>query len=298
MVKLNAGNIAKIVDTAATLSPESSFSNYKIYLKKDTPVEPYVGDSQNLAYLLSLIHCGRELRLSHRDIWCTGSIEQSMRLKQVDMSGFEIKLKAFLSPKNRDKLFIVPAANIQAFKHNCHEEQCKIIALNEFQQMKILKEKPSHKYILAIHATELERLVNSLFQRQSAFQTNSKKTACVLLGIVWVFILMWCFQYLTTSEPLVSPETKRICFYDFPTDCIEQFYHSSKTTPLFENLFLAQTNETNKQCRCYSLSTSASLATINQSLSHYLQVNAPNKYEAIPIDNTQLNVYFNSGFIH
>ena len=34
--KLNAGNIAEIVDTAAKLSPESSFSNYKIYFKKNT----------------------------------------------------------------------------------------------------------------------------------------------------------------------------------------------------------------------------------------------------------------------
>ncbi|MBF0452424.1 MAG: hypothetical protein HQK75_17105 [Candidatus Magnetomorum sp.] len=298
--KLNTGNIAEILDTAVTLSPGASSSGLKIYFKKDTPVETYVGDSQNLAYLLALIHCGRELKLNnHRDIWCTGSIEQSMRLKQVDMSGFEIKLKAFLSPKNLDKLFIVPAANIQAFKNMCHKQKARILLLKELKQPQTLQENLSQKKILAVHATELEQLVNWLFHYPPSNKGfHYLKIIWGILGIALLYLFFGSYHYLTKPDQITSVETRQICFYDFPIDCVNKFYDSAVSMLLFENLLPIQKNEFGKQCRCYSLTSTESLAEINKNLYQYLEVNPPNTYYTIYNDNKQLNVYFDSGFDH
>jgi len=215
--KLNISNIAEIMETAAILAPESSSSNFFIYLKKDKPIEVYAGDSQNLAYLLAIINCSRSLKIDNninKDIWCTGSVEKTLCLKQVDMSGFEIKLKAFLSPKNNDKLFIVPAANIQEYRHLCSKENVQIKLLKEIAETESIQDYFFQKTILAVHASELELLVDWLFVPNELSVPNvsnkPKKNKLFWTLSFILLLLFFCFIgqfYIGEHKENIKPDT-------------------------------------------------------------------------------------------
>ncbi|KPA10217.1 hypothetical protein MHK_009577 [Candidatus Magnetomorum sp. HK-1] len=288
--KLNTGNIAEIMDSAATLSPDSLSSPLNIYLKKDKPIEVHAGDSQNLAYLLTLINCSRKIKCNNKNIWCTGSIEQSMRLKQVDMSGFEIKLKAFLSPKNNDKLFIVPAANIQAYKHLCHEKDVQIILLHEIDNL--INKSIDQKTIIAVHAAELQTLVDWLFLKKD---TNSKLKYKLLYWGLFCFILIMILlsdkDDKTSKNDLINNEVKIICFYNFPDSYKNKIYSSLKKIKTIDKI-----TSTNKKKDCYSFTSSVSLSDINQELQQQFKISSPNSYDSKLEDKEQLNIYFDAGF--
>jgi len=283
--KLNIGNIAEIMDTVSRLSPLSSSSPLHIYFTKDKPIEVYAGDSQNLAYLLALVHCSRKIKCQNKDIWCTGSIEQSLRLKQVDMTGFEIKLKAFLSPKNNDKLFIVPAANIQVFKYLCSEADVQIILLGEKKLNR--HELITQKTIIAVHATELNLLIDWLF-----YDMNSKK---LKINVVRWAICLFCLfifwgVYLYTSQPTVNQ--KMICFYNFPDSYHQQFYPALKKIPTVRKI----TKQPHLNKQCYSFLCTHSLSEMNNILSQQINIKQPNTYKSITKNNNQLEIYFDAGF--
>jgi formylglycine-generating enzyme required for sulfatase activity len=157
------------VQTAASILAKESFDTGKgIYEIKDRTDEVYRGDSQDLAYLLVLISRSRQIGAELKnDIWCTGSIDISDGkkpfLNAVKPVEFEIKLKAFLSENNTDKLFIVPAPNIQpAHEEQIRKENVSLLSLNQFRNLKNVSEK---KNILKVHGNELGLLVSVLFQK-------------------------------------------------------------------------------------------------------------------------------------
>lgn len=112
----NTSDIEEIRETALQLAPTHETLRRFIYEIKDRVEQPYQGASLDLAYLLALIHCSLPSNFpeSSQDIWCTGRIshhENRPILKSVDQEMFDIKLKAFLTAENPDRVFIVPEAN-------------------------------------------------------------------------------------------------------------------------------------------------------------------------------------------
>lgn len=187
------------VQTAASILAKESFDTGKgIYEIKDRPDEVYRGDSQDLAYLLTLISRSGQIRAELKnDIWCTGSIDISDGkkpfLNAVKPVEFEIKLRAFLSENNRDTLFIVPAPNIQPV----HEEQIRkqnvsLLSLTQFPKLKNVSEK---KNILKVHGNELELLVNVIFQKLPTRRLNRKQLKRIALIFSVVLILTISFRF-------------------------------------------------------------------------------------------------------
>ncbi len=163
--------ISELQLAASILAPESYDRGKAIYERKDRPDERYQGDSQNLAYLLALISRSETLAYDglQGDIWCTGTVTildgKHPFLEAVDLSGFEIKLQAFLSQDNKDPLFIIPAAVI----HPSHEtllkeseKQVTVISLNQLQRLPA-QDIFRGKTILKVHGNELKELVDVLF---------------------------------------------------------------------------------------------------------------------------------------
>jgi len=288
--KLNTGNIGEIMDTATRLSPASTSSVLQIFLKKDRPIEVHAGDSQNLAYLLAIINCSKKLKILNKNIWCTGSIEKSMQLKQVEMTGFEIKLKAFLSPKNNDKLFIVPAANIQAYKHLCHEGDVKVILLRNIDSRQELFTK---KTVIAVHASDLQLLVDWLFLENDTKKSQriNVKNLCVFALII---VTLLSAKYYFAQKKEFITESKIICFYDFPDTYSKSFYPVLKRISNIKKVNQGKSN--NKQNCCYSLIGSVSLNEIEEALQTQLNINKPYSFYSKYQDKEHLNIYFDAGF--
>jgi len=155
----------------------------EVYERKDLPDKKYAGESMHLAYLLALIHRTRTLRHDwDSDIWCTGSIvlpdAKHPVLQEVAHPEFEIKLEAFLSDDNPDRLFIAPEPNIRPHLEHCHAEKALIAGLESFRNFTFW-ENGSPKTILAVHSHELADLINIVFEHGpnpykglDAFQTQ------------------------------------------------------------------------------------------------------------------------------
>ncbi len=165
----DSSELGHVSEAASILVRESVDSNCYICEKKDDPSEDYRGDSLDLAYLLATISCSRTLtlRLSNRDIWCTGCIEiagATPLLQRVFSEPFRVKLEAFLSNDNLDPLFIVPDVNIdQKLRFDLHLDR------REDVRVASLKDLPIHdfsrqKIILRVCRNELPVLVDALFK--------------------------------------------------------------------------------------------------------------------------------------
>jgi len=174
-----ATRLTEIYDALKILVPESSgrLLEISVYEKKDDPNTEYIGDSQDLAYLLACINFFREIALkTSGDIWCTGSIDPPHYLNEVTVSAFDVKLNAFLSEENNDNLFIVPIANI--LKGNKKDEilseykNVEFISIEQFQVAEYT-ESFKKKTILVVHGNELESLVKKIFVKSS-----DKKKPC------------------------------------------------------------------------------------------------------------------------
>lgn len=196
-------NIGKIFQVLERLIPEqaSEKSEKYIYEIKDDSNAAYVGDSQDLAYLLALINRFRDLSLRiNSDIWCTGSIDiignNSPFLATVLEAVFDAKLEGFLSEKNNDNLFIVPAANIRP-KHQIwlSEKKVEVLSLNKF------KFSGHKKSVLTVQGGELALLLEKLFNPPPLpIKQTFITTSWVTLSI---FLLCWLqffdFFYLDTK---------------------------------------------------------------------------------------------------
>jgi hypothetical protein len=167
-------NATLVKAAAKILAKESSTSKLSIYEKKDDNNTDYIGNSQNLAFLLSLIHKSRPIKLKiNSDIWCTGSIEMHGKdpfLGRVSKS-FHLKLEAFLTD-NKDYLFVVPEVNLEtpeALKllHDYNIKDANIITVNDLDK---LRNNINQKTIVKVGAYELNELVRSLFRKPFSFK--------------------------------------------------------------------------------------------------------------------------------
>ncbi len=164
--------IAEIHAAALKFAPGLSHAGKVIYETKDSPSEVYQGDSLDLAYFLAMIHCSRQADLPYKgncDIWCTGSIDIKGDglpfLKTVDFGSFSIKLDAFLSEENHDRLFIIPAGNVEQ-KHKIlfAKKDIQVLMLNHIREQSLcFQDIFRKKTILVIHGNEIESLVNLIF---------------------------------------------------------------------------------------------------------------------------------------
>ena len=104
---------------------------------------------------------------SRGDAWCTGRIdikgENRPFLKTVDVTGFSIKLNAFLTDNQTDYLFFVPAANVlPSHEVLFQEHSVQVLSLVQFQQQ-LRHLELGRKTIIKILGDELELLVACLF---------------------------------------------------------------------------------------------------------------------------------------
>jgi len=172
---LNTINLSEVMEAATLLAKESGRAGKQIYRKKDVKDAKYVGDSQDLAYLLAMISSSRPLKLRglHRDIWCTGTITLSEGIrpmvKPVDPTGFDLKLTGFLSDDNPDNLFIVAISNIRPTHEAIFTKKTKtvnVVTTDQFQHLSI-QDISERKTILKVPPFELVNLVNTLFKKAS-----------------------------------------------------------------------------------------------------------------------------------
>ena len=161
--------MVNVTRAAAILAPESDNPGYLIYETQDQPDREYFGYSLQLAHLLARIHCSRLFckGFSESDIWCTGRIEldgKTPLLLPVFASQFPVKLAAFLS-QNHDRLFIVPAANIddQSVRTRFKFEQRDDVNVASLQDLR-KTDFSAQKIILKIRTDELPALVELLFE--------------------------------------------------------------------------------------------------------------------------------------
>ncbi len=132
---------------------------------QDDEDEIYEGRSKDLAYLLALISCSRDVKPGmDADIWCTGAVEVldgHLFLKQVETDGFDLKLVAFLSEDNQNRLFIVPDSNVHSENERLIQEKgASLISLEKDFPI----EKISQKTVLKVKPDELYHLTSLAFQ--------------------------------------------------------------------------------------------------------------------------------------
>jgi len=133
---------------------------------KDDRSVRYWGDSINLAYFLILLSKYFEFNdffsQFDQDFWCTGEISGNS-IGIVDQEAFQVKLDAFMSNDNNDKLFIVPRRNIDnAIIGN---NNASVLSLYQFRKRlpdDILKN--NEKTILKVEDNELDILANTIFK--------------------------------------------------------------------------------------------------------------------------------------
>lgn len=176
----NVGNLAQLLAAVDALLAERTTSEARIYERRDEP-EDYQGDSLAHAYFLALIHRVRCVRQPFQnlegDIWCTGAIQLGLNraplLTEVEQSGFDVKLQAFLSTANHDRVFLVPAAHLTPENmylcRNPREatfESAQTLTPSKWYELlrHALPEAFSQKVVVGIHAHELPLLVDILFE--------------------------------------------------------------------------------------------------------------------------------------
>ncbi len=210
----NTPNRTTLKRAAQLLAAESFDSSLLIYHKKDRPEETYQGDSLDLAWFLA--HVMRSAKADHQvtgDIWCTGVIQinGTPHLFDVDPHGFALKLEAFLNHNNKDRLFIVPLANITPqIRSLCRDELVDIIRLTN--KTSLGKSTLRKKTILAVPADDLATLIKLLFPTKHKLRTiKGYKAVLYLLPLALIIALgLVAQQYLTVrtekQKTLTQPE--------------------------------------------------------------------------------------------
>jgi len=197
-------NIAQIREGALLLAPEISRSKQVVHESRDASEQKYIGDSLDLAYLLSLINRSRPLKSifkKYGDIWCTGCIDLNGKrpvLKPVIPSGFDIKLNAFLSESNPDRLFIISESNLDP-KHNLiieNNKNSKMISLGEFKKYAT---KSGNKIILKLRSYELSQLCKILFETKKNKKTNN---LIIAIGFISIILSVFFLSFNTEKDDL------------------------------------------------------------------------------------------------
>ncbi len=171
-VRLNIPNIQEVHTAVTILAPDSmNCEKPEIYEKRDNPESVFIGESMDLAFTLAAVSRSRRLKPEFdefsSDIWCTGRIDlkddRHPFLQAVKTPGFTIKLDAFLSGKNKDKVFIAPSGNIHP-EHEAMimESNARLLSLKDAARSGIdLKTKT----VLKAGGNELALLVGVLFRQ-------------------------------------------------------------------------------------------------------------------------------------
>ncbi len=187
-----------------TLAPESYDSAKIVFETKDRPDQTYRGNSADLAYLLAHINRARPLIFPDKkytgDVWCTGIVKfreasQSAVLSEVDRKGFRIKLDAFLSPENRDALFIAPTANVDDTEIDqiIKDHQVELIALKQFKASG-QNHRLERKTIIKVLSNEVPELIDLFFDRSRSNESTripKKRRFAYLLGLLALLALLF-----------------------------------------------------------------------------------------------------------
>ncbi len=221
---LETPNRKAVMRAAALLASDSFKSEKIIYELKDEPDRTYRGDSMDLAYLLSYISCSRKLRLQRSkkrtDIWCTGCVSiagATPLLDDVDNTGFDLKMKGFLSEKNSDTLFILPAGNFKDLSPEKHKEirenKVRCLSVDEFKHLPA-RDIFEQKTILKVLPDELPELADALFAKppekvdvpETKTGTLKKLFACfaLLMLIASAWGLYWFSEKLPVESVIVE----------------------------------------------------------------------------------------------
>ncbi len=191
----NTPNRSHLEHALQLLSPGSFDAEQVIVEKQDQPRHRYQGNSLDLAYFLAHTQRSRQLKLKiSGDIWCTGAIELkdgAPYLYKVDHRGFLLKLAHFLDTENSDRLFIVPAANIQ-------QEAVETAAAGG-AQLRSLRQlnggwnglSSSDKVILKVLPGELADLVELLFLAEKKHRAPWSRAVLVVLSLLVAVFAGW-----------------------------------------------------------------------------------------------------------
>ncbi|MCP4405413.1 MAG: hypothetical protein GY801_49945, partial [bacterium] len=164
-------NKATVMHAFSLLVYESGSAEKRVYERKDRSDKKYVGESMHLAYFFALFSCPRTFRYKDwpHDIWCTGSITiadgKHPVLQEVGHEHeFRLKLEAFLDGTQQDRLFLVPAANVQSSHTSlCEQHQARLLPLREFRNL-ARSDFFAQKTVLAIQPEELDELTRVFFE--------------------------------------------------------------------------------------------------------------------------------------
>lgn len=214
----NSPNIGKVSMSAAMLAQVSTDSKCAVYEIKDHD-QLYQGASLDLAYLLALVNCSREVTLNSkkesRDIWCTGSIDiidgKRPFLDPVYPKEFNIKLREFLSESNDDSVFIVPAANFHP-NHEiiCKENNARTLSVKEIQSLtNASQELFKKKTLIKVQGDELSSLIDVFFQKPDATDSSLRHRRSLLLaaGVIGLVAFVSVLISLLHSERDKKPSS-------------------------------------------------------------------------------------------
>ncbi|MCP4179718.1 MAG: toll/interleukin-1 receptor domain-containing protein [bacterium] len=161
---------------ASLLAPDSFESEKSIYRKKDRHDIVYQGNSQDFAYLLTLINRSRSIKVNvfNHDIWCTGTISIKDKrhpiLRPIDTYSFDIKLRSFLSKDNADNVFIVSDLNMKQFNDETFNlPDINIVSLDKYETLY------SGKSIITVQNYELKRLIDIVFEQPQNISSNDSE---------------------------------------------------------------------------------------------------------------------------
>ncbi len=219
-------NIGEIREAELILAPGQSCSKH-VYETKDQLDKLYIGNSLDLAYLLSRISCSRKIRpyMTNSDIWCTGSLglkDERPILKPVTHGDFDIKLKAFLLEDNTDTLFIVPEANLLPVPDICadKEQNVRILSLKDFSPRNM-----SGKTILKVRRNELESLADAIFEPEKRKQwLKNAAWAIIVFAVIFIPCLALVPKaieaIIRTHDAIAESEAEK--FYKSALTCFEK----------------------------------------------------------------------------
>lgn len=158
-----------LLRAAEILAPESYDSPLHICEFRDETEYPYRGDSLDFAWVLAHVSRSRQLGIrEYGDIWCTGVIkvqEPRPMLYSVLSEGFDLKLKAFLSDENHDRLFLVPMTNItKVHGDQIADAGAQVLSIGDLQQKGFSR--LQKKTVLKVPSDGLPQLVKLLFEKK------------------------------------------------------------------------------------------------------------------------------------
>ena len=218
IVELNIPSKSEVNLAVLKLAPESVESKKVVYETRDAADQAYKGESLDLAYVLTAVGRTRPIKQKihsfsgDRDVWATGAIDIKNNdhpfLKAVDQKGFDLKLKAFLSDDNPDRVFLVPAANIEP-RHEAmfpgHEAE--VISLAAFIA-RVKKGAAEKKTVIRVPENELEKLVDCLFDQPETLRRKKAGRWAVAIAVMLALAGMgWGYFYWTPpplSEQLIA----------------------------------------------------------------------------------------------